>query len=398
MLGFLKPAKLLRTLKDRTPLGLLQLKHDKTRLLTAIAGIAFADILIFMQQGFADALYKSNTQYPRALQADLILLSPQAKNFSRLRTFPRRRLYQAQDVPGVIAADSFMTASTEWRNPQTRKKASMLFIGQNPDRPAFNIPEINEKIAITRQPDTFLFDKAARGEYSEMIEEIQQTGSAQTEIGLRTVSVEGLFAVGASFGDDGALITSTQNFLRLFPKREAGMPNLGLLEVEDSYELERVKAALIDHLPEDVMVMTQPEYVEFEMNEITTNSPIGFVFTVGSAMGFIVGVVIVYQVLSTDVNSHLSEYATFKAMGFRNSYLLGIVFEEALILSLLGFIPSVGVAMGIYQLTASATALPMAMTTGRAVMVFVLTLVMCGASGAIATKRLQSADPADIFS
>ncbi|MEL6603700.1 MAG: ABC transporter permease DevC [Cyanobacteria bacterium J06614_10] len=398
MLGFLKPAKLFHALKDRTPLGLLQLKHDKTRLLTAIAGIAFADILIFMQQGFADALYKSNTQYPRALQADLIVLSPQAENFSRLRTFPRRRLYQAQDVPGVIGADSLLTASTEWRNPQTREKTSMLIIGQNPDKPVFNIPEINEKVSRTRLPDTVLFDQAARGEYSEMIEQIEQTGRAQTEIGLRTVSVEGLFTVGASFGDDGALITSTQNFLRMFPRREVGVINLGLLEVEEGYDFEKVKAELNAHLPQDVMVMTQPEYVEFELDEIRTNSPIGFVFSVGSAMGFVVGVVIVYQVLSTDVNSHLAEYATFKAMGFRNGYLLGVVFEEALILSLLGFIPSVGVAMGIYQLTAAATALPMAMTTGRAVMVFVLTLVMCGASGAIATKRLQSADPADIFS
>ncbi|MEO1792369.1 MAG: FtsX-like permease family protein, partial [Cyanobacteria bacterium J06629_19] len=117
-----------------------------------------------------------------------------------------------------------------------------------------------------------------------------------------------------------------------------------------------------------------------------------------SAMGFVVGIVIVYQVLSTDVNSHLAEYATFKAMGYRNSYLLGVVFEEAVILSVLGFVPSLGVAIGIYSLAAAATALPMAMTVSRAIGVFVLTIAMCGVSGGIATRRLQSADPADIFS
>ncbi|MEO1447797.1 MAG: FtsX-like permease family protein, partial [Cyanobacteria bacterium J06635_11] len=131
---------------------------------------------------------------------------------------------------------------------------------------------------------------------------------------------------------------------------------------------------------------------------IQSNSPISVIFNIGSAMGFIVGIVIVYQVLSTDVNSHLSEYATFKAMGYRNGYLLSIVFEEAIILSVLGFIPSFGMGIAIYRLAASATALPMAMTTGRAVAVLVLTVVMCGASGAIATQKLQSADPADIFS
>ena len=134
-----------------------------------------------------------------------------------------------------------------------------------------------------------------------------------------------------------------------------------------------------------------------ELNEIQSSSPIGFVFGLGTAMGFIVGVVIVYQVLSTDVNSHLAEYATFKAMGYRNSYLLGVVFEEALILSLLGFFPSLFIAMGAYQLTAAATALPIAMPVSRTFLVFFLTLLMCNASGAIATRRLQAADPADIF-
>ena len=177
---------------------------------------------------------------------------------------------------------------------------------------------------------------------------------------------------------------------------------MGLVELDPTIdteeEIESVRAALDERLPEDVIVLTQQGYVDFEMAEIQQNSPIGFVFSVGSAMGFVVGIVIVYQVLSTDVSSHLSEYATFKAMGYRNSYLLGVIFEEALILSVLGFLPGMFIALGVYQLAATATALPMAMNTGRAIFVFVLTLLMCGGSGSIATRRLQSADPADIFS
>lgn len=114
-------------------------------------------------------------------------------------------------------------------------------------------------------------------------------------------------------------------------------------------------------------------------------------------MAFVVGVVIVYQVLSTDVNAHIREYATFKAMGYQNRYFLGVVFEEAIILAVLGFIPGAILPMGLYGLARSATALPLFMTTGRAITVFVLTVVMCTLSGAIATRKLQSADPADMF-
>ncbi|MEL7334438.1 MAG: ABC transporter, partial [Cyanobacteria bacterium J06560_2] len=202
MLGFLNASKTLKAFKDRTPLGLLQLKHDRLRLLTAIAGITFADVLIFMQLGFADALFKSNTQYPRAIQADLVVISPQAKNFSKLRTFPNRRLYQALDVPGVATTDAMNIGSKEWRNPQTREKSSLMLVGQNPNQAAFNLPEINQQIERTRMPDTFLFDQAARGDYQEMIAEVQQTGTAQTEIGLRTViSKRSTYCKKSCYGD-----------------------------------------------------------------------------------------------------------------------------------------------------------------------------------------------------
>jgi putative ABC transport system permease protein len=114
-------------------------------------------------------------------------------------------------------------------------------------------------------------------------------------------------------------------------------------------------------------------------------------------MGFVVGVIIVYQVLSTDVNAHLREYATFKAIGYRHDYLLTIVFEEALILAALGFFPGVAVSLGLYQLTRTATNLPMYMTIIRGIQVLLLTIIMCAISGAIATNKLQSADPADMF-
>lgn len=389
--------RFLKALQQRTPLGLKQLKHDPMRLLTAIAGITFADLLIFMQLGFADALYTSNTQYPQALQTDLVLISSDAKNFGQLSTFTRRRLYQALDVPGVESADVLYLGSTQWRNPQTNEETSMLIIGQNPERPALDLPVVNAQLDAIQLPDTVLFDQASRGDYQEVIAQVQAGERVATEIGLRTVEVGGLFEVGASFADDGALITSDQTFLRLFGRREAGTASIGLIQLAPDADPVQVQTALRDRLPEDVYVFTHEEYVDFELNDIQSESPIGVVFGLGSAMGFIVGVVIVYQVLSTDVNSHLGEYATFRAMGYRNSYLLGIIFEEALMLSILGFVPGLVMSIGVYQLASIATALPMGMNIGRAAGVFVLTFVMCGGSGAIATRRLQAADPADIF-
>lgn len=381
----------------RTPLGWLQLKHDKVRLLTALSGIAFADILIFMQLGFKDALYKTNTQYPRQIQGDIVLVSNQATNFNKLYTFPRRRLYQANDISGVESAEAVYVGSLDWRNPQTREKASMMVLGFDPDRPVFTLPEVNQQLDKVKIPHTVLFDRASRGEYQEVISKVEQGNSLTTEIDRHTITISGLFQVGASFRDDGAIITSDQNFLRLFSRRTPGAVSLGVINLEDGYEAEKIRTHLNEYLPEDVRAFTHQEYVDFELNYIQTSSSIGFTFDMGTTVGFIVGMVIVYQVLANDVNDHMAEYATFKAMGYGNLYLLGVVFEEAIILALIGFIPSLAVASGLYQLTATATALPISMPVSRAINVLISTIVMCALSGAISSSKLRSADPADIF-
>ncbi|MDA0266887.1 MAG: ABC transporter permease DevC [Cyanobacteria bacterium] len=387
----------LNSLQRRTPLGWLQLSRHKGRLLVALSGIAFADLLMFMQLGFQESLYESNTQIRAALDADLILASPKAETTQKLSTFSRRRLYQAQDVPGVASARALYSNNINWNHPETNEEASLQVMGFDPDYPAFNLPEMNAQLYRVKIPDVMLFDRLARGDYQQTIAQIENQQWVSTEAEGRTLSVRGVFSLGASFGADGLLVTSSQNFLQLFPRRDPGSVSIGLLHVEPGYDPEQVAQALQDHLPDDVEAMTLDDFIQDELEQIQTESPIGFIFTIGAAMAFVVGVVIVYQVLSTDVNAHIKEYATFKAMGYRHSYLLTIVIEESLIMAFLGFIPGLLLPMGIYQVAANATALPIYMTLNRAATVLAMTIIMCLFSGAIATRKLQSADPADMF-
>ena len=388
---------LIQQLKQRTPVGWLQLNRHKSRLLVALSGIAFADILIFMQLGFQSALYDSNTRLNRAVLADVILISPQARNTQSLSTFSRRRLYQASDIQGVKSAEPMYINTVSWKNPQTRKKTIVQVIGFNPEQPALNIPEVNAQLNKIQLPDTFLFDKGARGDYQQVFTQVEAGEQVTTEIDRRTITISGLFKLGASFGADGTLITSDENFLRIFPKRQVGSISLGLIYLEPNADKTQVTSQLKAYLPDDVKVLTRAEFVQFEEAYWQSGSPIGFIFGLGVVMGFVVGVIIVYQVLSTDVNAHIKEYATFKAMGYHNSYLLGIIFEEAIILAALGFIPGMVVPIGLYRLARNATNLPIYMTLARSIAVLTLTIIMCIISGAIATQKLQSADPADMF-
>ena len=384
-------------MRDRTPLGWLQLKKKKGRLAVAIAGIGFADLLMFAQLGIQAALFDSNTLLNRGIDADIVIRSAQYRNLNLANTLPRRRLYQIKDLPDVQSAEGLHVASVVWKNPQTRRKTQLTLVGQNLEYPAFTFDEVNRNLDKLKQPDTFLFDRNTRGDYAEVVAQVGKGQTVKTEIDRRTIRVSGLFSLGASFATDGTLITSQENFLRFFPQQSPGQITLGLIKVKPGTDLNQVLSQIKAILPADTIASTKQEFVSLEQAYWEKNTPIGIVFTFGTVMAFVVGTVIVFQILSTDVNEHMGEYATFKAMGYRDRYLLLIVFEEAILLAMLGFIPGLGLALGQYALIQSAAALPISMTFSRLAFVFFLTLVMCSVSGMIATRKIQSADPADIF-
>jgi putative ABC transport system permease protein len=394
----LQPRKnLWQALQDRTPLGWLQLKKNKPRLLVAVAGIGFADLLMFAQLGIQAALFDSNTMLNRGMDADIIIRSAQYRDLNLADTLPRRRLYQIKDLPGVQSAEPLYISRVVWRNPQTRRRTQLTLVGQSLDYPAFTFDEINQNLDKLEQPDTFLFDRLSRGEYAEVVAKVTAGQSTRTEIQRRTIKVVGLFSLGASFATDGTLVTSPENFLRFFPERSPGQITLGLIKVNRGVDPKQVLAEIKAILPPDTIASTKQQYVDYEQAYWQRTTPIGIVFTFGTVMAFVVGTVIVFQILSTDVNDHMSEYATFKAMGYRDRYLLLIVLEQSVILASLGFIPGLVLALGQYTLIRNLGALPISMTFARLALVFSLTVVMCVVSGIIATKKLQSADPADNF-
>jgi putative ABC transport system permease protein len=382
--------------KRGIPLAWLQLSRERSRLLVAIAGISFADFLIFIQLGFQAALYDSTTLLHKNLAADIILMSPQAQSFSSMGSFPRRRLAQATSVEGVASAEAIYVDRTNWKNPVTRQETEVMFIGFNPAKDILKLPEVNANLAKINLTDSMLFDRGSEGDYEKVLADLEQGKVLTTEVGKRRMRIEGLFTLGASFSADANAVVSDLTFWRLFPQSVSEV-NVGLVKLKPGTAAQPVVAQLQRLLPQDVKVLTLEEFVAFETNYWATTTPIGFIFTLGTVIGFIVGLVIVYQILYSDVSDHLAEYATLKAMGFRDRYFLAVVLQEAIILAALGFMPGLGISLGLYQIAKEATMLPILMTLNRASLVFMLTGVMCTVSGAIALRKLRQADPAEIF-
>ncbi|MBW4533877.1 MAG: ABC transporter permease DevC [Pleurocapsa minor HA4230-MV1] len=381
----------------KIPLSWLQLSHEKSRLLIALAGIGFADMLMFIQLGFQAALFDSTVTFHKALTGDIFLMSPQSDALGFTKTFSERRLYQSLAVDQVESAVPIYLNFGSWKNPIKRNTRTILTIAFNPAQNPVKFPGIQQNIDQIKLPDVVLFDDSSRVEFGPIPDLLAQNKVVKAEVDSRKVTVGGIFTMGASFAADGNILTSDTNFLRLFPDRQKGLIDMGIINLKPGANLESVKATLEAKLPKDVEIFDREEFIQNEISYWQNATAIGFIFTLGTAIGFVVGIVIVYQILYTDVANHLPEYATLKAMGYKDSYFVVLVFQEAIILAVLGFLPGYLIATGLYSLAAGATALPLAMTANRAITVLILTVIMCCASGTVAVRKLSAADPADIF-
>ena len=383
----------------KTPLAWLQLTKERGRFLSALIGIAFADMLMFMQLGFQLAGYYSQSAMHRHLNADLVLISSKTVSIQAMHSFSWRRLYQAQGVEEVKSISSlYIGTLPNWKDPETGRSRIMYVMGFDPQQPALDLPDVNQQLNTLKTPDVFLFDRVSRGDFvARTAAKLEQGDSITIEAGGRRIQLIGLFTLGATPIADGNLIASDLNFLRLFKTRQLGEIDVGLINLKPGTDTQKVLEALQTSLPKDVRVLTKQGYVEFEKDYVVNSTPTGAIFNIGVAMGFIIGTVIMYQILYSDVTDHLAEYATLKARGYRDSYLLGVIYQESLILSVLGYAPGFVMALGFYEFTSKLVKVAIFMTFSSAIQVFVLSVLMCCISGAIAARKLRATDPADIF-
>jgi putative ABC transport system permease protein len=388
---------LLGWLLGRLPLGWLQLVHNRTRLAAALAGVTFANVLIFMQLGFFGALVGSIKLPYDQMDADLLISASDVNTLGDGSPLPRQRMFEALSVEGVASATPLYYGRLDWKQADGTVRG-LDVLGIDPADHALQNADLDRHLPELSMLDVALLDRKTRNLAPGLLGAVDRGVPLVFEARGRTLSVVATFAIGGGFSADGYLVVSDQTFLALFPQRVSGAPNHILVRLAPGADAARTTARLRALLPpEDAVVRTVPEAVAKDQGFQTRQRPVGLVFGFGVVIGILVGVIIVYQVLSTDVSDHLREYATFKAIGYSQRYFLGVIFEEAMILATLGFLPGISIALGLYAVVARTTGLPVAMTAARALGVLGGTLAMCALSGTIATRRLARANPADLF-
>lgn len=378
-------------------LAIRQLRHEKVRFLTAICGVVFACILVFMQIGFKNALFESATLLQRTMSGDLYIEDKQSEALWRLVSFPRQDLYRALSVDGIESVSTLYSGQAPWRNPVTGVYRTALVLGLDPHDTVYSLNGLAENSDLLKMQDSVLFDELSRPEFGPVKELLAEKGTFPVEVAGHRFDVVGTFKMGITFSADGNLIVNDSTFFKMFPMKSQSGVDVGIIKIKEGYEVEDIRQKLKKILPSDLRIMTKPEYIESEKAYWDDITPIGYIFNFGVVMGLFVGFVIVYQVLFNDITNHLHEYATLKAMGYDNTYFIKVVVCASVILIVTGFIPGWVICNALYKVVENSTFIDMNLSPQKVINTFFLISLMCFASALLAVRKLKSADPVDVF-
>jgi putative ABC transport system permease protein len=382
----------------QTPLAWHNLTHDLKRLGLAVGGIGFAVLLMFMQLGFRGALFDSQLALPRRFDADIVLINPQRYTLTVYQKIPRKSLQIIKSLPAVVSAQPLYLENIRsfWKRDEQPTGPTIRVLAFNPSDAPLDIPEIKAQTSLLEQTDVVLLDRKSKEDFQGV-----DVGD-YVELNGRRVKVVGTYELGTDFADDGTVVCNDRTYQKAFFSHLEGEQaleaiDIGLVKIKEGTSIEEAREAIDRLLPPDTLVMTKEQYLEFEYTYWSTSTPIGYVFFLGTIMGFLVGMIICYQILFSDIADHLKEFATLKAMGYRPRFFIGVVLQESLLLSLFGFGPGLAVSMFLYQAVHLFTGLVMNLDATRIVIVAVLTTVMCVVSGCLTMRQVLTADPAELF-
>jgi putative ABC transport system permease protein len=378
------------------PVAWLLLIRFRVKFVMALAGIVFATILIHVQLGLRSALFESSISLFRGFNADAVIINKLTVSSTSLEPFDRVWLKTFDRYPEVAATMPVRYKFIRWRYPGLHQSRLAVMLGFDPKARVFNQEDIVKAQGLLNVPGRILYDELSRKEFGPVQQEVKDGRPLVVFINKKRAKVVGLVRIGTSFSYDASMLTSLATFQELTDKNFQNI-EIGLIKLAPNVNAESFLASIHHVFPANMSTYTLSEFMKKEQAYWDQSKPIGFVFAFNAVLGFIVGMLILYQILYTDVSSHLPDFSTMLALAFTYKQIRLIVFQESFLLAVIGYPLGMLGSMLLFALINGFTGLPVTMTIERALVCFVVVLVMSSLSAFLAMQKLDDANPVEVF-
>ena len=201
----------------RTQLAWWNLVADWRRLLLACAGVSFAVILMFMQNGFRNALLDSPVAMVSCLNCDLVGQSRARYALPAQQQFPIELLDAARgDADITEAIPLYLENSRAQVRVIGKPRRPIRVVGVSPRRGIFQNKEIDRQIERLAEPGTALLDRRSRRQFGFDLGDDQRLARQPIELLDRQVRMIGTFEIGSDFAHEGTIDHECRQLRRLF--------------------------------------------------------------------------------------------------------------------------------------------------------------------------------------
>jgi putative ABC transport system permease protein len=303
-------------------LALRNIVHDRLRFLLGIGGIAFSAFLMIFQGSLLAGFERAASRVIDSIDADIWVMprGVQALDFAP----PLRAGYWGvvKGVAGVGSVHEVAAGLAFWQRPNGTRKTVVVVGTESGMAPVL--------------PESVMVDASD-------LHTLGLTGlPVEIEINSHRRRVE------RSVSGFGSFLGSPYIFGKLTDAREAlGLGEQGAMFLVlrvDGRSLAATQAELRERLPE-LDVLNKNEFSARAKWYWTMETGAGGALLTAALLGFVVGVLIVSQIVYATTMENIEEFATLKALGASHGFVIRIVVTQAFISAIVGCAAGMGISI-----------------------------------------------------
>lgn len=369
-------------------LAFRNLFHDRLRLIATVIGIVFSIVLVTIQMGLYLGFGRTVTTMIDHASADLWIMPQGTKCFEDPSLLNTHERYRALSIDGVTEAIPVVIGFADWRIPGGAT-TPVFIIGsdlRSGGLQPWNLAEGGIEALSTPKAvavDRSYFDRlgvSGIGATAEIRHQLVRVAAVTN--GIRSFTTTPFAFTG---------LDRARSYTGISPEKASYF----LVRVSPDSNIDSVRKGLQASLS-NVEVLTATEFRNRSRSFWLFGTGAGAALFAGALLGVIVGTVIVAQTLYSSTKDHLDEFATLRAIGSSGAYIYMVIIWQALLSAVIGFCGAAAISVIVVKMTAE-SALPIVVTPGLTVALFLLTVVMCIASAIAAIVQVMRIDPALVF-
>ncbi len=372
------------------------LMGDRLKYIGLVAGIAFAALLITQQASILVGLTHQTGAFIRdTSQGDIWVMDEQVRFSQDTLGLPDTTLYRVRGVDGVEWAVPLYQGFLKARLADGSRQTVILvgvddatFIGAPPEM-------VEGKITDLREDKAVIVDVEAAQE--KLIRKRGDGAGAKVgdllDINDNEARIVGIYKGSKSFFWEPMIFTTYSRALKMAP-RERKLTAYVIAKVQPGYDKKEVAARI--ESATGLKARTNAEFEQSTADYILKETGILVNFGLAVGLGFIIGMLVVGQMLYNFTIDNLRYFGTLKAMGATNWLLIAMVLVQALTVGAIGYGIGVGAGAVLGEIVGQA-GLAFLLPWQIVVFTAVSTAVICVLAALLSVIRVLRLEPAIVF-